>query len=71
MLKGKVFPEKVHFYYRTPTTKYYYLTESSGYPSAEFQFIYTSRKGTGLVIPEPRVDSANQESSRLYHIPVT
>lgn len=52
--------EKVHFNYRTNETKYYLLTEGSGYPLAEFNYPNLSaHRGTGLVIPENRPKTAN------------
>ena len=51
-------PEKVQFNYQTLTTKYYYLTDSSGYPSADYQLFYSAKEKTGLVVPETRANSA-------------
>lgn len=52
--------EKVHFNYRTNETKYYLLTEGSGYPLAEFNYPNLSaHRGTGFVIPENRPKTAN------------
>lgn len=57
---GSVKGERVHFNYRTNETKYYLLTEGSGYPLAEFNFPYLSaQKGIGLVVPENRPKTAN------------
>jgi len=39
-------------------TKYYFLTGSSGCPSAEY--MYMSKKVTGGVVPEARESSANE-----------
>ncbi len=51
---------KVCFNYQTNKTKYYLLTEGSGYPLAEFSFPNLSaRQGTGLVVPENRSKTAN------------
>ena len=51
-------PEKVQFNYQTPSTKYYYLTDGSGYPSADYQFFYSAKDNTGLVVPETRERTA-------------
>lgn len=50
---GSLKGERVHFNYRTSETKYYLLTEGSGYPLAEFYFPNLSaQRGAGLVVPE-------------------
>ena len=59
-------PEKVQFNYQTQATKYYYLTDSSGYPSADYQFFYSGKDKAGLVVPETRADSANLGKSSDY-----
>jgi hypothetical protein len=50
--------EKVQFNYPAQATKYYYLTDSSGYPSADYRFFYVPKDSSGLVVPENRLDSA-------------
>lgn len=69
MKKDKYIPEKVQFNYRTQTTKYYHLTDSSGYPSADYQFTYTAKEKTGLVIPETRAGSANLDPGINQYVP--
>ncbi|MCL6560216.1 MAG: hypothetical protein K6U74_15765 [Firmicutes bacterium] len=55
-LKG----ERVRFHYRTNETKYYLLTEGSGYPLAEYSFPNLPvQRGTGMVVPENRPKTAN------------
>jgi len=55
-LKG----ERVSFHYRTNETKYYLLTEGSGYPLAEYNFSnLAAQRGTGMVVPENRPKTAN------------
>ncbi|MCL6634148.1 MAG: hypothetical protein K6T29_00035 [Peptococcaceae bacterium] len=52
--------ERVRFNYRTNETKYYLLTEGSGYPLADFHFPNLAvQRGTGLVVPENRPKTAN------------
>jgi len=58
--RSSVRGERVHFNYRTNETKYYLLTEGSGYPLAEFNFPNLSaQRGVGLVVPENRPKTAN------------
>ena len=55
-LKG----ERVSFHYRTNETKYYLLTEGSGYPLAEYDFPNLPvQRGAGMVVPENRPKTAN------------
>ncbi|MCL6560473.1 MAG: hypothetical protein K6U74_17105 [Firmicutes bacterium] len=50
---------KVFFSNRTNETKYYLLTEGSGYPLAEFSFPNLSTyRGSGMVVPENRPKTA-------------
>jgi len=55
-MKGKLTgrtEERITFNYKTNETKYYLLTEGSGYPLAEFAFSgLTKCEGTKLVVPE-------------------
>jgi len=59
-------PEKVQFNYQAQDTKYYYLTDGSGYPSADYQFFYSVKDKAGLVVPETRANSANLIKSSDY-----
>lgn len=47
--------ERIRFNYPTNETKYYLLTEGSGYPLADFNYPgLSAQKGQGLVVPEDR-----------------
>lgn len=48
---------KINFY--TNETKYYLLTEGSGYPLAEFSSPNLSEQAGGFVIPEHRPKTSN------------
>ena len=56
---------QVQFNYPAQATKYYYLTDSSGYPSANYQVVSVGDK-VGLVVPETRADSASIGKSSDY-----
>lgn len=57
---GNVKDTKLCFNYHTNETKYYLLTEGSGYPLAEFiSPIISHQSGAGLVIPENRLKTAD------------
>lgn len=57
--EGKIKNNKVNFNYRIYETKYYLLTDGSGYPLADFSVPNIQvQKGISLVVPESRPETA-------------
>jgi len=59
-LDDKIRRKRVNFNYRIYETKYYLLTDGSGYPLADFSIPNIRvQKGISLVVPESRPETAN------------